>query len=127
MQHAKKFKRITVKVKDTLIPIVVVLLLNVVLLLLMTIFHPRKYILVIQTFDQFGRPERTDMQCEWNNYQMMYVIPLLVLDLVVLCLAVYQAYRSRSLSTEFQEAKYILQALVCIFLVCIVGMPVQIM
>ena len=40
------------------------------------------------------------------------------------CLAMYEAWQARNLSTEFQESESIFRALVCIFLAYFIGGPV---
>jgi len=124
MKNAKEFKRVKVTVQDTLVPITVILMLNIILLSLMSAFHPTEYKLYEETVDEFGRPEITSMRCHWTKYQLVYVIPLFVLYGCVLCLAIYQLYLSRDLSTEYQESTHIFRALVFISLVLLFASPV---
>ena len=90
----------------------------------MSVLHPTEYKLHIETVDEFERPEETTMYCEWTWDQLTYIIPLVALDGCVFCLAIYQLYLSRDLSTEYQESKYIFRALICTFLVLIFAAPI---
>jgi hypothetical protein len=43
----------------------------------------------------------------------------------MLCLAFYEAWKARNLSTEFQESDYIFRALATIFVSFFIGVPVM--
>eukprot|EP00751_Fragilariopsis_kerguelensis_P008079 CAMPEP_0170801098 /NCGR_PEP_ID=MMETSP0733-20121128/28303_1 /TAXON_ID=186038 /ORGANISM="Fragilariopsis kerguelensis, Strain L26-C5" /LENGTH=281 /DNA_ID=CAMNT_0011153685 /DNA_START=1697 /DNA_END=2542 /DNA_ORIENTATION=- len=126
MNSAMLLKRVKVTVQDTLIPISVILMLNIILLSLMTGIHPIQYTLDEESsvFDEFDRPVETTMYCTSTKDQLWYIIPLFVLDGCVLCLAIYYIYLCRDLSTEYQESKHIFRALVCILLILLFAVPI---
>ena len=91
----------------------------------MTALNPILYETHVVARDEFGQPIETFGHCAWNG-SMAFLVVLASLQFLVLLAAVIEAYKSRSLSTEFAESKHIFQALNGILLVVFVGVPVLI-
>ena len=75
--------------------------------------------------DGFGRPTETFSQCHSDN-SIPFLTTLAVVDLGTLAYSAYQAYRARSISTEFAESDSIFKAITLILLVCFMGIPILI-
>mmetsp|Transcript_9149 Transcript_9149/g.23182 ORF Transcript_9149/g.23182 Transcript_9149/m.23182 type:complete len:256 (+) Transcript_9149:2078-2845(+) len=126
MRQAKKFRRIKVSVKSTLVPIIVSVAVNIILLACMTAFDPFKYKLEPTSEDRFGRPNSFQGQCLPGD-RLEFIVPLLVFNFFILMMAIFQAWRARNISTEFQETEHIYRALGGIILVLFIGIPVLIL
>eukprot|EP00751_Fragilariopsis_kerguelensis_P017588 CAMPEP_0170834594 /NCGR_PEP_ID=MMETSP0734-20130129/1062_1 /TAXON_ID=186038 /ORGANISM="Fragilariopsis kerguelensis, Strain L26-C5" /LENGTH=380 /DNA_ID=CAMNT_0011201215 /DNA_START=879 /DNA_END=2018 /DNA_ORIENTATION=+ len=125
MRSSKLCRRIQVRVQDTLIPLGIFLSCNIFILSLLTIMDPIEYEVSVKHIDKFRRPHETEGSCNYDTEDHLhYLVPLLVLNLGMLCFAMYQSWMSRHLSTEFQESEQIFRALICILLVSSVGLPV---
>jgi len=106
MRSAKKLRRIKLTVKDTLTPVIVVFACNIVVLTVMSIYAPVEHSYFVQEYDQFDRPIKAYAYCDFGNPATLpYSIILVVIDIGIMLLATYQAWRSRNLSTEFSETK----------------------
>ena len=75
--------------------------------------------------DEFNRAVTSNGFCTSEGF-LPYVITLVIGNVGLLALALYQVYNARSLSTEFAESEYIFKALFISVLVCFVGIPVMI-
>ena len=154
--NAKKFRRVTVKAKHTIAPMVILLISDIIILSIMSKHQPIQYITVEDTYSQdpFGRPQKTVAMCAFPA--KAYSTVLAILNLGMLGVALFQAWRgkvsptavsfsrtvstayfmfsptcpllvARHLATEFQESKYVLEAVKATVLVCFIGLPVLIM
>ena len=92
----------------------------------MTGIDPIQYEVTILQYDSFDRVSETYGGCGYWGSSLAFTIPLLVLNLGMLCAAAFQSWKSRNLSTEFQESLSIFRALIGILLVVFVGCPVLI-
>merc|ERR1719506_3646959 len=63
--NAKKFRRVTVKAKHTIAPMVILLISDIIILSIMSKYHPIQYSTVEDTYSQdpFGRPQKTVAMC----------------------------------------------------------------
>ncbi|VEU34705.1 unnamed protein product [Pseudo-nitzschia multistriata] len=124
MQAAKRFKRVQVRVRDVVWPMVAFWFVNVVILSLLTAFDPVHYDVVAVNFDAFGRPSTSNAYCDFNVYNhSKYFAPIILLNSAVLWFALYQSWLARDLSTEFQESEHIYKAVMVMLVVTFVGMP----
>jgi len=125
LNKKKRFSRITVTAYDVLPTMIIFVSANILILSLWTGLSPMGWVRTDIDFDMFQRTIETSSECSYNN-STPYVIALVVVNLCALFYTVYEAYRARELSTEFQETGYITKALVCMMLVCFVGLPISI-
>ena len=154
--NAKKFRRVTVKAKHTIAPMVILLISDIIILSIMSKYDPIQYITEGDKYsqDHFNRPQKTVAMCTFPAKE--YSIVLAILNLGMLGVALFQAWRgkvspttvsfsrtvstayfmfslscpllvARHLATEFQESKYVLEAVKATVLVCFIGLPVLIM
>mmetsp|Transcript_7702 Transcript_7702/g.13558 ORF Transcript_7702/g.13558 Transcript_7702/m.13558 type:complete len:650 (+) Transcript_7702:302-2251(+) len=126
MKNAKKFKRITMKTRQTLFPVIAVLLLNIIVLSLFTVLDPMQFRFYVTAEDRFSRPSSIYWRCEVEGHGE-WMIPLTVLNFGILILSLVQAWQVRFLSTEFQETQSIYRVLSTMILVAFITVPVIIL
>ncbi|KAG7337152.1 7 transmembrane sweet-taste receptor of 3 GCPR [Nitzschia inconspicua] len=124
MKSASRCRKITVSARDTLKPIVALLFLNILILSLMTGLDPIEFIINVVSVDSFGRETETYGTCGYATHHLQFTIPLVAINFGMLCAAAFQSWRTRNLSTEFQESQSIFRALWGILLVVFIGAPV---
>jgi len=76
--------------------------------------------------DRFGQPTETYSFCDWSR-SIPYYATLGGINFLLLVYALYVAWLTRDISTEFAESEYIFKAMVLIFVVCLIGIPVTIL
>jgi len=118
-------RRVKVTVKDVILPFIVLLLLNVVVLSVLTAVAPLQWTREVTAVDVYDRSIESRGFCSSDNF-IPFIALLLGLDLGALVFASYQAYKARSISTEFAESEYIGKAIACMLLVSFVGVPTMI-
>lgn len=118
-------KRIKITARDVAKPIFASLALNVLVLSLWTGLSPLYWSREVTTVDEFNRAVTSNGFCTSEGF-LPYVVTLVIGNVGLLALALYQVYNARSLSTEFAESEYIFKALFISVLVCFVGIPVMI-
>ena len=125
VNSSKKFRKITVRPVDVILPMTLLLLVNVLILSVMTVFDPIPYKVIVESWDQFYRPEMTTGRCMFSkSSHTKYLAPLILVDGGMLFLAIFYGWKCRHLDTEFQEHEQILKALFVILLVSFIGGPV---
>jgi len=122
--HNPTFRRKKVTIRNVVQPMLILMVANIVLLSLWTSLAPATWVRETIDVDNFNRVSESAGKCSADPSSIGYVIPLILLDLGSVCLAVYQAFKARGISTEFAESKYIAIALTIILLVSFIGFPV---
>ena len=74
--------------------------------------------------DGWNRVIATYGQCESQNSALPYVVVLAILNIGVLLVANYQAYRARKIASEFSESQYIGISMAFLLQAAAVGAPV---
>lgn len=120
-----RVRRIKLTARDVMAPLLVILLLNFALLTAWTWVSPLKWEREESQKDEFGRNTTSRGFCTSDGH-LPFVIALAVVDVGALLLASYQSYQARAIATEFAETEYITRAIVCMLLVCFVGVPIMI-
>ena len=125
MQSAKQFRRVKVTITDTLKPMGLLIGTNVIVLIAMQTSSPIEYQVVVNRVDRFDRKVDVQGRCLYGAQpQIWYLLTLAFLALATLVFSVWQAWRARNLSTEFQESKSIFMALILISVTCFISIPV---
>jgi len=125
MQSSKKFSRIKLTVSDTIRPVIILTTLNVIILALMSGFHPLSYTVETVKVDQFEQLEETYGHCVWTDPSAIwYIIVLSLLDVGSVIVSIVEAWKARNLATEFAESQYIFKMLVTILVVISLGGPI---
>lgn len=107
--HHPQLRRVTVNIKDVIVPFLILLGLNTIVLICWTAISPLKWERVhTDARDDFGRPLDSTGRCTVeNNKSLPFVVLLLIINMAVLLLANIQAYQARTITVEFSESKYI--------------------
>ena len=129
--HNPTMKRIKVTALDVMMPLFGCLVINVVLLTLWSVLSPLEWKREVTVLDEYSRPISSFGQCSnggdgKDDAGVIFFICLIVVNVAVLAVALYQAYVARGISVEFAESEYILKALSSAMLVSLVGVPVMI-
>lgn len=126
MDSAKTFRRIKLSVADTNYPVAMLLVFNVIMLSLMIGLRPIKYDDKVVERDIFERPTVLYATCS-REKAMPFYYTIWGVNFVVICLALFQVWRARQLSTEFAESKYIAGALLITAIVVLLSAPLLIL
>jgi len=78
--------------------------------------------LILQV-DEYGHPRESAGRCTSKN-PWMFLSPILALHFAMLLYAVVLCYKTRNISTEFQEGKWINMAMVSNLQILVLGIPV---
>ena len=114
IQASHKLKRVTIKIKDVLHPLVVLLIANTTILLSWTLHGRLKKVTKIHPgTDAWDRPISYYSLCD-SDYVIYYSTALFLVAFVSLLMALVQAYKSRQFRTAFDESNYIGIVTVCI-------------
>jgi hypothetical protein len=105
--------------------VVFVITANVIILSIWTALSPIELDTYVEAVDIFDRPIETYSMCDWSN-SVPYYATLGAINFVLLCYAIYVAWRARELTTELSESYFIFKAMSFILLVCFIGVPVTI-
>lgn len=119
-------RRAKLSALDVMTPLITILLADVAVLVSWTIIDPLRWERETTIEDPFARMLESRGQCTSDGYAPFLTV-LVVLGGGALCLAAYQAYRARSIATEFAESDYIAKAIMCMILVSAVGVPTMIL
>ena len=107
-------------------PMVTLLLINIIVLALWTAIDPLKRETIVEEQDPFGRDVETYGMCMSEDATVFLAI-LFVINIGSLLFALFQAYKARNISTEFQETQYIMGAMALILFVSFIGIPVMVL
>ena len=126
-QDKKTFFVVKVKVRDVLVPMAILLLLNSITLICWTIISPLEYKRRNHDgTDGWNRIISTYGSCvssDGTKGWVPYIVILLLLNFSSLVFAIVQAYKARSVSVAFSETRYITFALALMIQACVVGVP----
>ena len=125
IRSAKRYRRIKIDRIDALKPLVLLLSADILILSLMSALDPIQYEVRVIDYDEFGRPSEFLGQCQYSD-QIGYLSALLGLNIIIIFLAVGQAWHALHLTSEFAESKWIFRALSLNVVILFVGIPVLI-
>jgi len=91
----------------------------------MMVFQRLDYEIRTDTPDEFGRDTQEYGQCIYRHSKA-FLIPLISINIGVVCLAILQTWRARNLSTEFAESKYIANALFISLIASLLTFPIAV-
>jgi hypothetical protein len=108
-----------------MIPFVLLLTTNAVVLTVWTIVNPLKYTRLSHTgTDEWNRVLSTYGICQSDDPAFPYYITLGVINLSIVLLANYQAYRTHFIRSEFSESKYIGLVMISMLQAFMSGVPI---
>ena len=97
---------------------------NIIILSLMTKYGPISYEISATQFDTFGRKTEEYGDCVYGD-AAPFMITLFVVNFGMVCLALFQSWKARNLSTEFAESRHIANALSIAFVVGLLAFPLH--
>jgi hypothetical protein len=127
--NARKFRRVTIRPKDVLLPFVILTVLNMVILITWTIVAPLRWERVIVEEDMFGQPVQSRGTCliavnDRESTEMIFLCLLIAVNVTALFLSNYQSYRARKLPSEFNETLYLAMTNLVILEGMVLGAPI---
>ncbi|CAJ1936397.1 unnamed protein product [Cylindrotheca closterium] len=118
-------RRIRVRERDVLIPLLVIFTSNTIVLSCWTMIDPLIY---VRTYsdgtDLWNREIASIGKCISKNGSWPYLIPLALINLTVIGIACWQAYEARDICSEFAETKYIAMTVFSLTQSFITGLPI---
>ena len=107
IKASKQFKKVTITVKDVLLPLFALLAAVIAVLMSWTLHDPLKYISKTHSgTDEWNRPISCYGICD-SKFAMVYASVIFVVALLSLIMALVEAYQTRSYRTAFNESNYI--------------------
>jgi hypothetical protein len=111
-----------------MLPFAVLLTMNLILLVAWSIVAPLTWERVaLDNFDEHGRAVESVGSCRATDHLETQVLPfvilILVVNIVALVFATYQAYLAREIPTEFFEAGYVFMSFASLLETFIIGVP----
>jgi hypothetical protein len=127
--NARKFRRVTIRTKDVLLPFVILTVLNLVILITWTIVAPLQRERIIFGEDIFGQPVESRGTCllpvnNRESTEMTFLCLLIAVNVSALFLSNYQSYRARKLPSEFNETFYLAMTNLVILEGMVLGAPI---
>jgi gamma-aminobutyric acid type B receptor len=121
------YARVVVKETDVLIPFCALMTTNVIIMACWTALNP-----LVQTVnskagtDLWGRTISTYYACESVEEEGVWVflVPLGLINIGVLLVAFWQAFRARSITSEFSETRYIFLVMMSLSQAFLTGLPI---
>ena len=123
MQAAANFQKKKVEVKDVMAIMVAVIMAQVVILLCWQFIDPMTWQRDLVSVDINGYPTQSVGSCQ-SDHVLRYLVPLVVVDFVLLAVALVLCFKSRNLSSEFQEGTYIAASVVSMIQILILAVPI---
>ena len=126
--HASsQFRRGQVTSREVFLPCVILMACNVIVLLTWTILDPMYYVRKDdEGTDAWNRIIATYGTCVADE-PLPYVLPLAILNLGILVVANYEAYRARNIQGEFSESRYIGYAMIAMLQATMIGAPLLVL
>ena len=122
---AAHMQRAAVSVKDTMLVIGAILLVDVGILTAWTLFDPLEWVRSVLIVDKYGNALSSEGHCT-SEYWGAFAGTIAVLHFSLMAVACWLAYVSRDVPTEFSEGKYVTIAVLSNLQIFMVGIPVLI-
>ena len=116
--------RVKIQTKDIIKPMIILTMVNVLAMTAWSVISPSKWVRVDSEVDAFGRTVSSIGGCT-SKLTPPFKIALAAINAITLLLTLYQAYRARHIKTILGETSYIVWASTCMFVVCLMGIPVK--
>ena len=120
--NAARMIRTTVTLKETVLKIVYILIIDITILTIWTIMDPLQWVWQVTIEDKYGQPLSSYEGC-YCRHPLIWMGTLGLLHVSLLVMAIYMSYRARHISTRFSEAKYLKTAIFLNTVVYIISVP----
>lgn len=124
---AKVFRRVTIRARDVVWPLVILLTINVIILTVWTVLDPLEWNEVIVEKDSYGRVLDVRYSCYAIGSTDVSLVCLLLMVAVNLFSSVLlnvESYRARKLPSEFNETNYIAITNLILLEACTLSVPI---
>ena len=129
LHNAQRFERIRVSAHDVVKPYTLLLIVNIVVLLCWTFISPLEFRRMAHLgTDDWNRIISTYGECRSSKTiagSTPFLVILTIVNVGLLAVANIQAYRSRSIHTEFSESRYVAIAMASMFQTFLIGVPMM--
>jgi hypothetical protein len=127
--NARKFRRVTIRARDVLLPFAILMVTSMIILITWTIVAPLRWERVIMEEDIFGQPVESRGTCHnaVNNgerKEMAFFFSYGAVNVAALLFSNYQSYRARDLPSEFNETFYLAMTNLVILEGLLLGAPI---
>ena len=122
-QKSSRMLRISITIKETLIKIGIILLVDILLLTVWSIVDPMHWVRHVTIEDKYGDPLSSQAGCTCNK-PWIWLALLGALHLSLLVMSSYMCYEARNISTRYSEAKYLRTTIFLNTEIYMIGIPV---
>ena len=126
-----RFRRISVRAQDVILPYVILMGLNLAILITWTLVSPLEWQRRdLPSFDQFGRTTASIGGCyhdKSNIASAWFAVPLFSVDLVAAGIASYQSLLARHVPTAYNESFYLAVSMGSILETFLIGVPILVL
>ena len=125
--NPNKFRRMTVKAKDVILPLVLMMGANVIVLACWTALSPVRFFREESgDTDLWNRNTSSYGRCQSapGESSLVYLVLIGLINFGALVIACVQAYRARDIQTEFSESKYIALVFASMVQAAVIGGPI---
>jgi gamma-aminobutyric acid type B receptor len=129
LANAKKFRRVTIRARDVLLPFTILTVLNMIILITWTIVAPLRWEREVVEEDMFGQPIASRGTCllsvsSSKSAETTFMCLLCAVNVTALLFSNYQSYRARKLPSEFNETLYLAMTNLVILEGMVLGAPI---
>ena len=126
-RSAKVFRRVTIRVRDVLWPLFILLAINVVILTTWTVVDPLQWNVIPLSYDSYDRLLDVRFSCyvfDDSQVSKVCLILMATVNLIALLLLNVESYRARGLPTDFNESGYIAITNLILLEASIISIPI---
>jgi 7 transmembrane sweet-taste receptor of 3 GCPR len=124
---AKVFRRVTIRARDVVWPLVILLTINVIILTVWTVLDPLEWDKVIVEEDSYGRVLDIRYSCYAivsTDVSLVCLLLMVAVNLFSSALLNVESYRARKLPSEFNETNYIAITNLILLEACTLSVPI---
>ena len=121
---SEHFTRVQLSERDVLAPFAALFLCNLIVLVCWTVLDPLTYERQLYAGTDFWNREIASYGACRSDNVTPYIVPLALVNLLSLAIACWQAYKARSIQSEFSEAKFIGLTVSSMFQAFLTGIPI---
>ena len=123
---ARRFRRVTIKPKEALVPFAILMSVNISILTAWTVVSPLRWTRsYTDSLDEFGRSTQSQGICSGvDDRSHWFAATIIALDFSAACLAGCQAYLARGHPREYKEGHYITLSVFGLLEAILLGIPI---
>jgi 7 transmembrane sweet-taste receptor of 3 GCPR/Receptor family ligand binding region len=124
---AKVFRRVTIRARDVVWPLLILLTINVIILTVWTVLDPLEWDKVIMATDSYGRVLDVRYSCyafASTDVSLVCLLLMVAVNIFSSVLLNVESYRARKLPSEFNETNYIAITNLVLLEACTLSVPI---